>query len=692
MACKRKTPASRKLTDFFSQPGTSSATHTEDEGTAEDPVALAKRAKHRVSFNPEWNDEFAWLVYKPDEGMFCRLCQKHNKTTKRMVFIRSPCVLFRKDKLHEHQKTQGHIDAVKAESHAAAAKCSGGIRAAIDSQVSLKNKAIIGALKCVYWLAKEETAHHTKFNSLINLGKSLGCSYLSELQVAKNATYSSHRIIDEFIDVLSTCVQNDILCQISDSPVVGLLCDESTDTSNLKQLVIFVRVLVKGEAQTHFLTISDISDGKAETIEGKLLSVCSQSGISLNKVLGFGSDGASVMTGCRSGVAVRLRGHNPEIISIHCGAHRLALASSQAAHAIVYLKRFDDHLNTLFYHFAKSAVREAALHKVQSMMEEPVLCLKKAAFTRWLSHDQAVATIRKTLKSLLTTLEREVAENDDAVARGLLHAMKSYNFIASVYLLSDVLPKLTSLSLVFQREDVDLTIVRPQVNATISSLNLLLSHPGPYMQGLEAVLSELSNSYDFAITENQKKSFKKNIHDQYLHNLIGNLEARFSDAGVLSALATIFNPQKAMSCHTDLFGAFGDEEIATISVHFTTTVVKDILLQEWALFKHLLVSEFKEVSTRDIMSTMSANTTFSSLYPTLSKLASIALIVPVSTADCERGFSTMNRIKTDPRNRLKMTTLDKLIRLSSEGPELDEFNFERAAMLWASKSNRRINC
>ena len=183
-----------------------------------------------------------------------------------MVFIRSRCVLFRKDKLHEHQKTQGHIDAVKAESHAAAAKCSGGIRAAIDSQVSLKNKAIIGALKCVYWLAKEETAHHTKFNSLINLGKSLGCSYLSELQVAKNATYSSHRIKDEFIDVLSTCVQNDILCQISDSPVVGLLCDESTDTSNLKQLVIFVRVLVKGEAQTHFLTILDISDGKAETI------------------------------------------------------------------------------------------------------------------------------------------------------------------------------------------------------------------------------------------------------------------------------------------------------------------------------------------------------------------------------------------------------------------------------------------
>ena len=240
---------------------------------------------------------------------------------------------------------------------------------------------------------------------MINRGKSLGCSYLSELEIAKNATYSSHRIIDEFLDVLSICVENDILCLISDTPVVGLLCDESTDTSNLKQLVIFIRILVEGQAQTHFLKIADICDGKAETIKGKLLSVCNQSEISMNKVFGFGSDDASVMTGCRSGVAACLRSQNHEMISIHCGAHRLALASLQAARSIAYLKKFDNHLNTIFYHFANSSVREAALHQVQTMMEEPVLYLKKAAFTRWLSHDQTVSTIRKTLQSLLATLE-----------------------------------------------------------------------------------------------------------------------------------------------------------------------------------------------------------------------------------------------------------------------------------------------
>ena len=79
----------------------------------------------------------------------------------------------------KHETSQCHKDAVLAESKAAAAQISGGIQTALDQQVSMKLKAVIGALKCLYWLAKEETDHHTKFGSLLHLAKSLGCSYLS---------------------------------------------------------------------------------------------------------------------------------------------------------------------------------------------------------------------------------------------------------------------------------------------------------------------------------------------------------------------------------------------------------------------------------------------------------------------------------------------------------------------------------
>ena len=61
-----------------------------------------------------------------------------------------------------------------------------------------------------------------------------------------------------------------------------------------------------------------------------------------------------------------------------------------------------------------------------------MLCLKRAVYTRWLSHAQAVTAVRRTLNSLLATLEKEVAEKEDAVVTGLLHAMKSYKFIATL--------------------------------------------------------------------------------------------------------------------------------------------------------------------------------------------------------------------------------------------------------------------
>ena len=488
MATKHGRAQQVKLTAFLSSSSVDTQPNSSDDGASDSAPPTAKKAKHRdTGFDQAWKDEFKWVHVEEDEegpGMFCILCRKHNQSTKRMVWIEIPCRLFRKDKFIQHQRTKCHMDSVLAESHAAASKVTGGIRAALQEQVSMQRMDVISALKCLYWLVKEEVAHQTKFTSILELAKSIGCPYLSELDVSKGAKYTSHMMIDDFLTVLSDSVAATVLGDVHKSPCVGILCDESTDVANIKQLVVFVKYLVKGLPKTRFLTVASLTDGKAETIEQKLLEVCQACKISLSQIAGFGSDGASVMVGRSSGVATRLKSHNVEMISIHCGAHRLALASSQAADSITYLKRFDSHLITLFYYFKNSAVREAAL---QEIMDEPVLRLKRAVSTRWLSHDLAVASIRRTLVSLLTTLERAVVENDDAVARGLLHAMKSYKFVATLYLLSDVLPILTTLSLVFQKESVCLTAILPSVNATTASLNLLKS--------LDNVLDDLNSRF-----------------------------------------------------------------------------------------------------------------------------------------------------------------------------------------------------
>ena len=178
--------------------------NSSDDGASDSGPPITKKAKHRdPGFDQAWKDEFTWVHTEEDEegpGMFCVLCRKHNQSTKRMVWIELPCRLFRKDKLIQHQRAKCHMDPVLAESHAAASKVTGG--AALQEQVSMQRMGVISALKC---LVKEEVAHQTKFSSILELAKSIGCPYLSELDVSK---YTSHMMIDVFLSVLSGLVMS----------------------------------------------------------------------------------------------------------------------------------------------------------------------------------------------------------------------------------------------------------------------------------------------------------------------------------------------------------------------------------------------------------------------------------------------------------------------------------------------------
>ena len=207
-----------------------------------------------------------------------------------MVWLTNPCKLLRKDKLCEHERSRCHNDVLKAEAIASIARRFSGIAACMEEQVTLHRQAVQGAFKCMYWLAKQSTNHHTKFNSLLELAKSLGCSvyvYMSELEIGQRVNYTSHCMIDEFVTVRCDCVERDLLSQVKTSPAIGILCDESTDITNAKQLVMFVQFLVKGKSHTCFLKKVYLKEGKAATIERALLDVLSQFDIPISIVFSF---------------------------------------------------------------------------------------------------------------------------------------------------------------------------------------------------------------------------------------------------------------------------------------------------------------------------------------------------------------------------------------------------------------------
>lgn len=94
---------------------------------------------------------------------------------------------------------------------------------------------------------------------------------------------------------------------------------------------------------------------------------------------------------------------------------------------------------------------------------------------------------------------------------------------------------------------------------------------------------------------------------------------------------------------------------------------------------------------KEFLILMSSDGTLTTMFPNFALLATIALIIPVSTAECERCFSSMKRIKTTLRNRMETATLDKLMRIANKGPKPKEFNFDKATDLWGSLRQMRIN-
>lgn len=82
--------------------------------------------------------------------------------------------------------------------------------------------------------------------------------------------------------------------------------------------------------------------------------------------------------------------------------------------------------------------------------------------------------------------------------------------------------------------------------------------------------------------------------------------------------------------------------------------------------------------------------TMAAAYPLISQLLAQVIVLPASSAEVERVFSTMTRTKTPLRNRLTTSMLDNLIRISMDGPDSGQWDPVPAALKWKSMGNRKI--
>ena len=210
----------RPITSFFpvsdSSPGASSAgidlivlqtiwtCQSSPSNQPSDLVWKLHDHRRRSGFDHSWVKKHICLL---SNGMICKLCTKYNMMPRNGSgkWITAGCTAFRHGKVLAHENSAMHKEAERARSEEARAAVSGGIRATSEDGISHERRAVIGALKCVYLLVKNELPHTTNFCGL------LGCDYLRNLHQGSNASYRSDRIIDEFIQSLYECVTESVL-------------------------------------------------------------------------------------------------------------------------------------------------------------------------------------------------------------------------------------------------------------------------------------------------------------------------------------------------------------------------------------------------------------------------------------------------------------------------------------------------
>lgn len=164
--------------------------------------------------------------------------------------------------------------------------------------------------------------------------------------------------------------------------------------------------------------------------------------------------------------------------------------------------------------------------------------------------------------------------------------------------------------------------------------------------------------------------------------MIQNLQERFSstdESARLTSLTRLFNPALRLDEK--------DDDIKNVSTYLKQECTEE--MKSFLCFLEKKVENGHQTlqTTKDVAQYGAKH---DEQYPNIAAAARRLLVSPVSSVDCERGFSRQNLIKTAIRNRITISNLENLMMISIEGPERKQFNFTRAFNKWAWKCERRI--
>ncbi|KAL4118882.1 hypothetical protein QTP88_011764 [Uroleucon formosanum] len=554
------------------------------------------------SFRSQWYNECDWLEYSVQRNAaFCFVCQIFgSENSGENVWIKSGFNNWQKFlvKSKNHISTSTHLTNLSKMCAYKSSLKTGTVVTQLSSfhkkQVEINRKYMSSLIDVVLYLAKQGIAfrgHNENLDSLNQGNYKEMChmvfsKFMPDLKnVYENKiNHTSWKVQDEIIKISADLIKEIIVEEIVVSGNFALMVDEA----NIIIYNIFHHCNIYKEQ----------------------LSVC-----------------------VRYAVGLEARERFLQFIDISNG--------QTASHIISAVFNCFQNLKMVYVHFSRPS-NNAKLNEVQSK-----LGLKKGNVLR-------ICDIRWVCRYKNSQMDKDAIE-----AIGILGQIQNCAFFIGVTLLKDILGIINIISVKLQSKNATLGKAKTIINESIQSIEKLHSDIefSTFWQKITSLAEEnditleiphigrkrirtqpksINNFYLQLATEEENKPniilfvkdyWRQNLYYPIIDSIIVNLKYRFSEESL------------SMACSIDNFMNMNYEESLEFINNYknVTKVSIDLLKAEMMVFKNCLLPNF---NFDDIKGKINKEA-----FPNLYKLLQIAITIPISSATCERSFSSMRHIK-----------------------------------------------
>ncbi|EER11735.1 52 kDa repressor of the inhibitor of the protein kinase, putative [Perkinsus marinus ATCC 50983] len=689
------------------------------------------------AFVAAWYKKFPWIEYsEATKRAYCYPCRFFRKIPSRTWCIDGFAHYRKSERIAAHGASEEHKAAMEAWSHYRTERSTGETVAtrlgeAARATVLANRRRILYCLQVVLFCAiqgialrghsedradPDDKTNSGNFLGILKLVASHSQAHRELFEGPRNSRYLSPKVQNELLHLGSQWVRKKISDSVSDSKYFALICDESRDNSKTEQLCITVRYLrpVSSPNSTSSapleLAESILMTSACEALTSDFLTELIYRGLVENNIsvancVSTSFDGAASFSGSKAGVQKLLRDrYAPLSIHVHCLAHRANLVLTSVCREIQSIPLLFDTLQEVYIFISSAAVHPQWMNVQRRMYpHEPPRELRALSETRWNARYESANIMWLRLKGIYELLDL-IIDNDVPDRRAKADALSQRldgTFIIGLSMMRWVLQIMSAFTIEMQKVDFNLSdaisravdldklLQRPKVGEPDEIWEDVIVGPAKDMcEELEVdfipqrPIRRVRADHGPRCEADYRSIFIKvcdALHREMQDRFLGEeRQALYDGLDALNpAMGDKFLQASPLIRMAQHFKIISDESCA----------VSGLLAEVRTLRDSLNRVDGKPASLMTLLHFLNQR---EPIFHNVFQLARVCATIPVSSAQCERGFSGVRRVKNFMRSNMAHARLSDLIVLHLNRELASQINEEQVVDNYRDAAERRV--